>query len=181
MKISIKADGTFEFDGNDMGGVDPAKIADIVNIMKGAALPTPTPTPKSTIGKGKVKGVKAVGYFDMHSQEVIDDVNLPLKTGDYQYLTASDLIFTSPYSGRCDLNEKCLTAQIHKSVVEFFLANENTPSEGKFIAAKIHKKSPHLKESTIKNMILEMPKMGILSTDNNRPRKFFLSSKFINQ
>ncbi|WP_323629961.1 hypothetical protein, partial [Escherichia coli] len=78
MKISIKADGTFEFDGNDMGGVDPAKIADIVNIMKGAALPTPTP--KYTIGKGKVKGVKAVGYFDMHSQEVIDDVNLPLKT-----------------------------------------------------------------------------------------------------
>ena len=173
MKLSIKSDGTIEFDGNDMSGIDPVKIAEIVNAMKGVQ-----PPPKKHIGKAK--GAGYVRYFEEHSREIVNDKNISIKGNEYQHLLSSDWLYTSVDTGRSDLREDSITVKAHKAFVSTFLGNENTPLTTKAIATSANKKSG-VKPTTLQNVVLSMVLMGILSKTSDYPASYYLSSQFVNQ
>lgn len=181
MKLSIKADGTIEFDGNDMSGIDPVKIAEIVNAMKGLHQVKQSHRETTSTRGSKTKGNRYVRYCDENVLYIENDKNIPTKRGDFEHLLFSELFFISPDTGRSDLTDNHVYVKIAKAIVRVLLDCENTPMRQRDLYKKVSKNHPEIKETSFSPNLSNIAAMGILSKTGERQSEYFLSSKFVNQ
>ena len=181
MKLSIKADGTIEFDGNDMSGIDAIKIAEIVNAMKGLHQVKQSHR-KTTSNRGsKTKGNRYVRYCDENVLYIENDKNIPTKKGNFEHLLFSDLFFISPNTGRSDFTDNHVYVKTAKAIVRVLLDCENTPMRQRELYKKVSKNQPEIRKLSFYTQLSNIAAMGILSKTDEQPSQYFLSSKFVNQ
>ena len=175
MKVSIKPDGTIDFDN--------AETAQIIEVRQAMRLQDSKPmiAEHSLVdSESEPKKPEAKNINKEYNHEIVDDEVISIKGKGYVN-PSSGRVFISPYTGKPIANETVYVRALN-GLITIFCKNGNTPSTTTQLSDDLLKIEPKLKRTAVSAYMSAFVAMGIISKEKNgTPVKYFLSSAFINQ